>query len=273
MIPIENIAKKIQDADHAYEYSICTLVTRLDQYQTMLSSFIDAGFSQEKCEYLYIDNSKGNLYDAYAAFNIFLQRAQGKYIIICHQDIELLYDKIDVLEERICELEKIDPKWAVIGNAGGINLKYRSFLVTHGDPPIHIKRGKHLPQKVQTLDENFILIKREANLAVSSDLAGFHFYGSDICLIAYILGFNAYTIDFHLYHKSRGNIDENFFNMKRALQKKYQRAFKGFYLQTATKQKFYISGSKFYNLIFNTSLAISIVRKYYKLRLLLKGSY
>lgn len=273
MIPIENIAKKIQDADHAYEYSICTLVTRLDQYQTMLSSFIDAGFSQEKCEYLYIDNSKENLYDAYAAFNIFLQRAQGKYIIICHQDIELLYDKIDVLEKRICELEKIDPKWAVAGNAGGINLNYTSWRITHGTPPLYKKIGNCFPHKVETLDENFILVKNNANLAVSSDLKGFHFYGTDICLIAYTLGFTAYLIDFHLYHKSGGNKDESFFSMKMAFQKKYQRALKGHYINTMTKERFYISGSRFYNFIFNSYLIKKIIRKYFKLRFILKGSY
>jgi NaMN:DMB phosphoribosyltransferase len=54
------------------------------------------------------------------------------------------------------------------------------------------------------------LIKKQANLAVSSDLRGFHFYGADICLIASILGYNAYVIDFHLYHESTGNMDKEF---------------------------------------------------------------
>jgi hypothetical protein len=273
MITIENFATNINRPDYPYEFSICTLVTRMDQYEEMLRSFIDAGFSQDKCEYLYIDNSKENIYDAYGALNVFLQSARGKYIIICHQDIELIYDKIDDLEQRICELEEIDPKWALIGNAGAINLKYMAKHFTHGTPPIHMKRGKWFPQKVQTLDENFILVKKDANLAVSSDLKGFHFYGADICLIASILGFNAYVIDFHLYHKSRGNKDDAFFILKSAFRNKYQRALKGHYIHTVTKQRYFISGNKFCNFIFNTSMALSIAKKYYKLRLLLTGRY
>jgi hypothetical protein len=273
MIPIKNIATKINRSEYRYNFSICTLVNRVDQYQKMLKSFIDAGFSQERCEYLFIDNSEENNYDAYAAFNIFLQRAQGKYIIICHQDIELIYDKIDDLEQRIDELEKLDPKWALIGNAGGINLKFRSGHITHGNPPIHVKKGKYFPQKVQTLDENFILVKKQANLAVSSDLAGFHFYGTDICLIADILGFNAYVVDFHMYHQSTGNKDKGFLSMKMALQRKYQRALKGHYLLAATSEKIFISGNKFSCFILNTSLSRAIAKKYYELRLLLTNRY
>lgn len=273
MTHVKNLAQKIEIIDYPYKFSICTLVTRMDQYEGMLRSFIDAGFSQERCEYLYIDNSQDNKYNAYSAFNIFLQRAQGKYIIICHQDIELLYDRIEDLEQRIYELDKTDPKWALLGNAGGINLKYTALKITHGTPSVFRQAGKSFPQKVMTLDENFILIKKYANLAVSSDLAGFHFYGADICLIARILGFNAYVIDFHIYHQSRGNKDKNFYSMKKAFRKKYQSALKGYFINTATKQKFYVSGSRFCNFVFNTPMARNVVRNYFRLRLFFKGRY
>lgn len=273
MNSIEYAASKITGYDFPYDFSVCTLVTRMDQYQLMLQSFIDAGFSKDKCEYLYIDNSKENQFDAYSAMNIFLQKAQGKYIIICHQDIELRYDRIDVLKKRILELDSIDPKWALIGNAGVINLKFASARITHGDPPAYRESGRTFPQKVITLDENFILIKKKANLAVSSDLKGFHFYGADICLIASILGYNAYVIDFHLYHKSTGNYDEEFYSLKKAFQKKYNRAFKGRYLKTITRQKFYISGSKLQRVIFNNAFARNIGRNYLRFRWLLKGNY
>jgi hypothetical protein len=273
MVNIEQIAEQIYNCECPYEFSICTLVSRMDQYHKMLTSFIDAGFSTDKCEYLYINNTERNVFDAYEAFNIFLQRAKGKYIIICHQDIQLLYDRINILEERIRELEKIDPKWALIGNAGAINLKYRSVNISHGDPPFHLKRGKYFPQKVVSLDENFILIKKQANLAVSSDLAGFHFYGTDICLIAAILGFSAYVIDFHLYHQSRGNYDEEFFLSKKALYNKYRRACRGRYIKTVTRQKFYLSGNHLQNLIFNIPLIRMVAKIYFHFRFKLYGKY
>jgi hypothetical protein len=51
-----------------------------------------------------------------------------------------------------------------------------------------------------------------ANLAVLSDLA---VYGLDICLIANILGDNAYVIDFNLYYEITGNTGECFLNIPR----------------------------------------------------------
>jgi hypothetical protein len=269
----EQIAEQIHDSDFPYEFSICTLVSFMDQYHNMLKSFIDAGFTRDKCEYLYINNTEGNAYDAYQAFNIFLQKAKAKYIILCHQDIELRYDKVDDLKKCINELERVDPKWALFGNAGAIDLIHRSIQISHGDPPVHAMRGEKFPQKVLTLDENFILVKKQANLAVSSDLAGFHFYGTDICLIASILGYGAYVVDFHLYHKSRGNMDEEFFSIKRMLYKKYQRALKGRYILTVTRQKFYLSGNHLVNIIFNTALVRKMAKTYLKCRFLLNGSY
>lgn len=269
----EQIAEQVRDGDFPYEFCVCTLVSRMDQYHNMLQSFIQAGFTQDKCEYLFINNTEKNTYDAYQAFNIFLQRARAKYVIICHQDVELRYDTIGVLRERIYELNRIDPKWALIGNAGTINLVYRSMQITHGDPPEHGMKGTCFPQKVMTLDENFILVKKQANLAVSSDLAGFHFYGTDVCLIASILGHNAYVVDFHLYHKSTGNMDEEFFSIKKMLHKKYQRALRGRYILTVTRQKLYLSGSHLANFFFNTGLARRMAKTYLKFRFLLYGSY
>ena len=187
MIPLSDIAKRIQEVSYPFDYSVCTIVSDMEQYQLMLNSFIEAGFSTDKCEYMYVDNTKTNVHDAFSAFNIFLRQALGKYIIICHQDVELKFDTIFELEQKIDQVCKIDPKWGLLGNAGAINLKYKTVCITHGVPPFHDKRGTAFPQKVQTLDENFILIKNEANLAVSSDLNGFHLYGTDICIIAKIL--------------------------------------------------------------------------------------
>ena len=273
MESILEIAKSINNIEYSYEYSICSVVSNKVQYENMLKSFIDAGFTKEKCEYLFVDNSKENIFDSFKAFNLFLNIAKGKYIIICHQDIVLRFDNIDVLEERIKELDKIDSKWALIGNAGAINLKFKSAIITHGNPPVKVERGKYFPQKVQSLDENFILIKKDANLTVSSNLNGFHFYGTDICIIANILGYNAYTVNFHLFHHSRGNIDNSFFDLKKQVQKKYEKALKGRFIQTVTVAKFYISGNKFLNCIYNTFFARAIHHQYLKLKFILTGKY
>jgi hypothetical protein len=261
------ISRKLIKPENNYKYTICTIVTNYNQYCEMVNSYIIAGFIESNCEYLYIDNTESNTHHAYSAYNVFLQEAQGKYIILCHQDVELCFDRIEILDQRIQEMDQIDDQWGVLGNAGAINLKYKVMHITNGNPPVHVKRGKKFPQKVKSLDENFILVKKSANLAVSANLSGFHFYGTDICLIASIIGYNSYVIDFHLYHKSTGTIDKNFWDIKNAFQKKYEKALKGQFLQTSTIAKIYISGNKFANCLLNNSIARSIARQMIKINL------
>ena len=75
------------------KYSICALLTEKDQYRDALHSFRDAGFIEPESEFLYIDNTEENKYDAYSGVNKFLQVAKGDYIILCHQDLILHADK------------------------------------------------------------------------------------------------------------------------------------------------------------------------------------
>lgn len=126
-----------------------------------------------------------------------------------------------------------------------------------------IVNEKDLPLKTATVDENFILVKNEANLALSANLEGFHLYGADICLIADILGYTCYVIDFRLVHKSDGNDDDEFYRLKRNLIKKYGRALRPRFAGT-TITRFYISGNKFLNYLCNTLFVLFIARQYYK---------
>jgi hypothetical protein len=251
-----------QNPQYLFKFSICTLVTRKNEYNEMIDSFINKGFTYDDCEFLYIDNSENCVFDAYEGYNQFLQNAKGEYIILCHQDI-LLHDnnKNDLLN-LINEVDSKDSKWAILANAGGVNLKWIATHITEGETGIK-RVEKHLPLKVKTVDENFIVVKKSANLALSNDLKGFHFYGTDICLIADILGFNSYVISFNLIHKSNGKTDRNFFTLKKALQKKYKRAFRSRYL-TSTFSRMYFSGDVFKFYIFNSRIILFIVRQYYK---------
>ena len=101
-------------------YSICTLITDHSQYSDIIQSFVKAGFTYNDCEYLYIDNSFGNTYDAFSGINQFLLLARGTYVIICHQDVSLTFDDRRKLDAVIQELDTIDPNWGMCGNAGSI---------------------------------------------------------------------------------------------------------------------------------------------------------
>jgi hypothetical protein len=212
------------------KYSIGTLVSDLDQHRAMRASFEARGFGAEDCEYLYIDNTQFNRADAYAGLNQLLNEARGEYVILCHQDVRLHADGRADLDGRLAELERLDPNWALAGNAGGIGPGRLALRIS--DPHGTDTCVGRLPAKVDTLDENFIIVKRAARLGFSRDLSGFHFYGADICLVADLLGYAAYVIDFHLKHLSGGNTSSDFFEARDAFQAKWSHAMRARSLQT-----------------------------------------
>lgn len=219
-----NFAKEVTPvtaAKYQYKYSICTLVTRIAEYEEMIDSFVRGGFIPDCCEYLFINNSIENRADAYQGYNFFLQSARGEYVIICHQDVVLLANGIQQLEERIEELDRLDPAWAVLGNAGVTKLNRAAMHITHPEPHGENHTG-NLPVKVHSLDENFILIKNSAKLFVSHDLCGFHLYGTDLCLVAHIAGRTCWVVDFNLLHKGAGKIDASFYELCERLENKHQ---------------------------------------------------
>ncbi len=230
-------------------YSICTLVTRPDQYAKMVSSFRRMGFGGDDCEFIQVDNSQGNRCDAFEGCNLMLSVARGDFIIICHQDVLLLEDDRRKLDGLLAHLDETDPMWAVCGNAGGVWPGKWSVRIT--DPYGADQRAGELPNRVWSLDENFLLVRRSANLALSSDLTGFHMYGTDICIIADMLGRSAYVIDFHLRHLSAGNRDASLERARSALAAKYMDRLRSRWIATPCAIVF-LSGSSFMARILNT---------------------
>jgi|tagenome__1003787_1003787.scaffolds.fasta_scaffold20621358_1 hypothetical protein len=211
-------------------FSICTFVTSHSEYAEMVRSFREGGFDGPDCEYLYLDNSERNAFDAFVGGNIFLREAAGIYIILCHQDVLLHEDKRTDLEARLKELDALHSNWALCGNGGGTESGELVIRVTdpHG---VNQSRGT-FPARITALDENFIVVRRDANLSLSHDLSGFHLYGADLCILADVLGRTAWVIDFHLHHKSPGKVDRAFDAALRAIEKKYRRAFRSRKIQT-----------------------------------------
>ncbi|RFD27132.1 hypothetical protein MUBE_00305 [Mycobacterium uberis] len=238
-------------------FSICTLVTRPTEYAEMIDSFVSHGFTPADCEYLCLDNSESNRFDAFCGYNLFLSEARGDFIILCHQDILLVDDGRAELEQRLDELTAHDPKWGLCGNAGGVS--FNRLAVRISDRFGVNQSIGSFPAAVTALDENFILVRREANLAMSHDLSGFHFYGADLCIIADFLGRSAWVIDFHLRHKGVGTTGASFYRYRKDVARKYRKAFRCRFVVT-TVTHFFLSGSPILNRIL-TSRVISI-RKY-----------
>lgn len=190
-------------------FSVCTLVTDHAQHAAMRASFEARGFSGDTAEFLHLDNSAGNAWDAYAGLARLLDLARGRHVILCHQDVRLLDAGAAELSARLEALSARDPDWAVAGNAGITEDGDHAMRIT--DPHGPDQRRGTLPARVGSLDENFLVLRAETGLRPSTALQGFHFYGTDFCLRARQRGLTAWAIDFHLHHLSAGNVNTGFF--------------------------------------------------------------
>jgi len=242
-------AIEINQSIRNLKYSVCTLVTDSNEYEKMILSFQKQGFNSNNTEFLYISNINNNQYDGYSGLNHMLNTANGKYVILCHQDILLRYDDESSLNKCISELNEKDKSWALAGNAGGdSSRRYRHITDPHGTSNIDTSS-----QKVQSLDENFIIVNTCNRVALSGNLSGFHMYGTDLCTMADILGYHSYVINFHLQHNSKGNKNKSFYQAEKYLIQKYQNAFRTRFFKT-TCTKVIISSSKILTFLLNKKL-------------------
>jgi hypothetical protein len=214
--------------EDAVAFTIATIVNDGAQYDEMLRSFAGGGFDRG-CEYLALDNRGGNRFEAYGGLRLLLQRARGRHVILCHQDVRLIADGKGALADRLVELDRLDPLWALAGNAGGAD---NGIAKRISDPHGEDQRAGALPARAQSLDENFIVVKRAAMIAPSADLRGFHLYGTDLCLQARLRGHSAYVIDFHLRHLGRGTMGRDYYACLEALEDKYARLLQPCAIQT-----------------------------------------
>lgn len=240
-------------------FSICTIVTRPEQYTAMVESFTARGFEGADCEFLYVDNSAGNRFDAHGAYNLFLDVAGGDYVILCHQDVELIEDGRARLDAVIAELDGRDPGWGLFGNAGGVGPGRLAMRIT--DPHrTDAAEGGPFPVRCRTLDENFIVVRRRARLGLPRDRGGFHFYGTELCLVAEILGWSAYVVDFHLRHHGAGVLGADFVEQLNRVLETYQRAFRPRLLSTTCVDLF-VSSSRLLNMVMNRRLPLRLARR------------
>lgn len=216
-------------------FHICTIANKLSMYEEMKSSFIEAGFDEDRCRYSLLDNSTDNIYEPFSAFNSIVSNTVEPYIIFCHQDVLLNQGHgFNQLVSLIEELDNLDPNWAVLGNAG-VNNHYQNVAKITDPNPTPNWQGD-FPQKVHSLDDNFFVLKTSASLTFSSEIKGFLFYAADLCLNAIVREYSCYVVNFHLTHLSGGKanggkMNKNFYNVLSQFEKRWSREFNFCYIK------------------------------------------
>lgn len=237
MVPSGHGAKanvRIIDGPRAYskKFTVCTILHRQESYERLLRSFARLGFTEDNTEFLAFDNRAKNRFDGYRFVRQGVAEAQGQYLIFCHDDIELIDLGFDDLKSRLEELEDIDPVWLVAGVAGGQYHPKEAILanlVYHITDRYGADRRSEgaFPNRAETVDECFFVMPACRASVPSVDLAGFHFFATDICLQAEMSGGNTYVISFLLHHHGRGTKGSIFRQQRREISQKYRRYFPG----------------------------------------------
>jgi len=264
------LVNEIDEIKYEKLFSVCTLVANKDEYEALLSSAEKAGFTNHNSEFLYIDNSQTNKYNAFDGLNQFLNHSKGKYIILVHQDVEFNFDNVDVLIKRIEQMNKLDPTWAVLGNAG-YDIKNITRQYTRITDPGHSnQQDGPFPSQVSCLDEDIMIVKNDLNLMFSKNIGHFHLYGADLCLQATMQGYHNYVIDFHILHKSGGFPNQSFYDTKNRLISQYENSSKVKFLRTPCTVLF-LSNSKVLNFLMNRKIMYSLKKRYDTFKSRLKG--
>lgn len=254
-----DVTKMLLVKESPKKFSLCTIVSDEEEYNKMYQSFLEKGFDND-CEYLIADNTVSNEFDAYTAIKRFLLDAKGEFLIIVHQDVRCIDDK-DKLLNILNALEQLDKNWAVCGNAGGDG--YRKLYFNLDNNGI-VLQSKDLPMRVYTLDENLLILKSSAGLAISGDIGHFHLYGTDLCLVADYLGYSCYVVDFMVKHLSLGNL-KDLHNQTPVFISKYSRKLRNRFIQT-TCTKFYLSNSITKNHLYNKKIIFFWMKAWRRLK-------
>lgn len=223
LISLENLS-----VQPGIEISLCTFVTDFPLYRKMVARFVDKGFN-EGCEYIYIDNSEGNKFSAYSGINEFLNRANGRIVIVLHQDVHPI-DDFDVFSAALSDVNQMDPNWAVLGNAG-FDRSFKSIRYLSSPTGYEQIVGNRL-SPVESLDENFLIFNASIRPSVSYDLDSFHLYGTDAVQLAKLRGLKSYVIEYHVDHFGLAKVDDTFLKTVRKIEEKF--SFKNRYFTIKT---------------------------------------
>jgi arylsulfatase A-like enzyme len=131
--------------------------------------------------------------------------AQNDLIFFIHQDVFLPEGWEESMFRALLELEKRDPLWGVLGAVGALPPVPGSSKKLRGhwcDPSGYYHVGP-LPHEVDSLDEQWLGIRKSRGSNFDPDMPGFHCYGIDLSLATRNEGLKSYAIDAFVWHKHR----------------------------------------------------------------------
>lgn len=160
-------------------------------------------------ELITLDNTEGKFKSAAEAFNRGGRKANGKYIMFIHSDVDLSSNTwLEDAEKILNSIENLGIAGvAGMSEKGSSNKERGRNVIKHKYPPVIWSWGNPIqkPESVQTLDECLTIIPKSVFNILQFDektCDDWHLYDVDYCLSCKRLGFEVYAIPMFIYHKS-----------------------------------------------------------------------
>jgi hypothetical protein len=137
------------------------------------------------------------------AYNDALVEACNDVVVFVHQDVYLPSHWLNDLGRTINALDGANKPWGVIGCFGvranatkGLGSVYSNGWGLQG-------RVINEPEKVETLDEIVLVVRKSSGLQFDGFLPYYHMYGVDLCLVARSKGLENYVMPTFCVHNTR----------------------------------------------------------------------
>ncbi len=139
---------------------------------------------------------------AAVAYNSGLDATASDVIIFAHQDVYFPQPWFNQLQAGIRAIEQTDDKWGVIGVYGVTDTGSHVGHCWSSGLGVDLGAKFSLPQRVASIDELVIILRRSSGLRFDENLPGFHLYGTDIVKTSLASGSSAYVIHAPVVHNS-----------------------------------------------------------------------
>ena len=174
-------------------------------------------------EVVLVDNRDNKYTSAASALNSGAEKANGEYLVFCHQDINLSVDTW--VEDTIELLEGLD-NVGIVGVAGKISDSIVYSNILQGIPPRDVTPYKlEVAKKASTVDECLMIIPRSVFMDNPFDertCPDWHLYGVDYVLSIKKKSYEAYLIPSVLEHASPGDsMSDAYYTTLARLQRKH----------------------------------------------------
>jgi len=140
---------------------------------------------------------------AASAYNAALKQVSADLAVFVHQDVYLPSGWVELVQQRIAEVDLIDPNWAVLGLFGATASGNHVGRLWCGAAERELGSKLSAPQPVVSIDEVLIILRLGSGLRFDEGLPGFHLYGTDIAQIALAQQRGVYVIDAPVVHNTK----------------------------------------------------------------------